>query len=167
MIESLAGLSGPLVLMIAAVMLAAESGLVVGIVLPGATVPLGLGLLSRLGVVEFAGAVFTVAAASLLGSQLSFLAARRRDPWGFRVLRRAEPSLTRAAALLRRRPSMGIATGRLVGGMRTVVPVVAARAGVRYRRFLAGDVPPRFAGRACWCLSATSPALLMTRCGWP
>jgi hypothetical protein len=43
MVESLAGLPAPLVLVLAAIMLAAESGLVVGIVLPGATIPLGLG----------------------------------------------------------------------------------------------------------------------------
>jgi membrane-associated protein len=141
MIESLAGLPGPLVLVIAAVMLAAESGLIVGVVLPGATVPFGLGLLSRLGVVEFAAAVLTVAGATLVGSQLSFLRARRRDPWGFRLLRRAKPMLKRATALLTRHPGTGIAAGRMVGGVRTLVPVVAARAGVRHRRFTAGDVP--------------------------
>lgn len=142
MVESLAGLPGPLVLIITAVLLTAESGLVIGVVLPGATVPLGLGLLSRLGVVEFASAVLTVAAATLLGSQLAFLAARRHDPAGFGVLRRrARPLLTRAVVLLRRHPVTGVAAGRLVGGVRTLVPVVAARAGMRYRRFTAGDVP--------------------------
>jgi membrane-associated protein len=61
---------------------------------------------------------------------------------GFGLLcRRAGPLLARAAALLRRHPAMGVAAGRLVGGVRTVTPVVAAWAGVRYPRFTAGDVP--------------------------
>ena len=146
MVESLAGLPAPLVLVIAAAVLAAESGLVVGIVLPGATTALGLGLLSRLGVVEFAGALLTVATATLLGSQLAFLAARRRDPAGFGLVRRrAGPLLNRAAKLLARRPVVGVATGRLVGGVRTVVPVLAAQAGTHYRRFAAGDVPAALA----------------------
>jgi membrane-associated protein len=140
-VESLAGLPAPLVLVIAAIVLAAESGLVVGIVLPGATTALGLGLLSRLGVVDFADAVLTVAAATLLGSQLAYLAARRRDPAGFGLLRRARPLLTYAVALLRRHPTVGVAAGRLIGGVRTVTPVMAARAGIRYPRFAAGDVP--------------------------
>lgn len=141
LVESLGGLPGPLVLMIVAVLLAAESGLLVGIVLPGATVPLGLGLLSRLGTVDFTAAVLTVAGATLVGSQLSFLRARR-----FRELRRAGPLLKRATALLNRHPGTGIAAGRLVGGMRTVVPVVAARAGMRHRRFLVCDAPAAL----CW-----------------
>lgn len=142
MLSSLTGLPTPLVLLVVAVVLAAESGLIVGIVLPGATMALGLGLLSRLGEVGFLTAVLTVAAASLLGSQLAFLAARRREPAGFGLLRRrAEPLLTRASSLLSRRPTTGAAAGRLIGGVRTVVPVVAARAGVPYARFAAGDVP--------------------------
>lgn len=127
-------------LVIAAIVLAMESGLLVGVVLPGAPLVLGLGLLSRFGVVGFADAVLTVAAATLLGSQLAFLAARRRDPAGFGLLRRrAGPLLTRAEVLVRRYP-MGVAVGRLVGGVRTVTPVVAAHAGVRYRSFAAADV---------------------------
>jgi membrane-associated protein len=141
LVESLSGLPGPMVLMIVAVLLAAESGLIVGVVLPGATVPLGLGLLSRFGTVDFTAAVLTVAGATLVGSQLSFLRARGRDPRVFRLLRRAEPLLKRAKALLNRHPGTGMAAGRLVGGVRTVVPVVAARAGVPHRRFLACDVP--------------------------
>jgi membrane-associated protein len=139
---SLTGLPTPLVLLVAAVVLAAESGLMVGVVLPGATAALGLGLLSRLGEVGFGSAVLTVAAASLLGSQLAFLAARRREPVGFGVLRRrAGRVLARGSALLARRPITGAAAGRLVGGVRTVVPVLAARAGVRHAHFAAGDVP--------------------------
>lgn len=44
-------LPAPLVLAVAAVVLAMESGLLVGIALPGAPLVLGLGLLSRFGVV--------------------------------------------------------------------------------------------------------------------
>lgn len=134
-------LPAPLVLVVAAVLLAAEAGLVVGIVLPGAGTALGLGLLSRLGVVEPAAAVLTAAVGTLLGSQLAYLAARRRDPAGFGLLRRrAGPLLARAERLLVRRPASGVAAGRLVGGIRSVAPMVAARAGVRYPRFAAGDV---------------------------
>lgn len=138
----LAGLPAPLVLLVVAVVLIAESGLIVGIVLPGATMALGLGLLSRLNEAGFLTAVLTVAGASLLGSQFAFLTARRREPAGFGLLRRrAQPLLTRASSLLSRRPTIGAAAGRFVGGVRTVVPVVAARAGVPYARFAAGDVP--------------------------
>lgn len=135
-------LPAPLVLAVAAVVLAMESGLLVGIALPGAPLVLGLGLLSRFGVVGFVAAVLTVAVATLLGSQFAFLAARKRDPAGWRLLRRgAGPLVTRAEVLVRCHPAVGVAAGRLVGGVRTVTPVVAARAGVRYRRFAAGDVP--------------------------
>jgi membrane-associated protein len=138
----LAGLPTPLVLLVVAVVLVAESGLIVGIVLPGATMALGLGLLSRLNEAGFLTAALTVAGASLLGSQFAFLTARRREPAGFGLLRRrAQPLLTRASSLLSRRPTTGAAMGRFVGGVRTVVPVVAARAGVPYARFAAGDVP--------------------------
>jgi membrane-associated protein len=132
----------PLVLLVAAIMLVAESGLFIGVVLPGATVPLSLGVLSQLGSVGFVSAVLTVAAASLLGSQLSYLAARRRPPAGFGMLSRwAEPLVRRASTLLARRPAAGAAAGRMIGGVRTVVPIVAARAGVRNARLAAGDVP--------------------------
>lgn len=142
MLPSPADVPVPLVLLAVAIMLAAETRLLVGIVLPGATVPLSLGVLSHLGSVDFGTAALTAGAASLLGSQLSFLAARRRLPAGFGLLsRRAEPLLLRASDLLARRPATGVAIGRMIGGVRTVVPIVAARAGVRHARFAAGDVP--------------------------
>jgi membrane-associated protein len=142
MIETLSGLPAPLVLIVATVLLFAESGLVVGIVLPGAGLVLSLGLLSGLGVVDLASTVVTVTAATLLGSQFAFLSARHRDPAGFGLVRRhAKPVLARSSRFLERNPAVGVVTGRLVGGVRTVVPIVAAQAGVRHGQFLAADAP--------------------------
>lgn len=122
MAETLTGLPAPLVLIVAAVLLCAESGLVVGIVLPGAGLVLSLGLLSSLGVVGLVSTVLTATAATLLGSQFAFLSARHRDPAGFGLVgRRARPLLSWSSRFLARNPtalgwtSLLVGLGRLAG----------------------------------------------------
>lgn len=142
MTSLLTSLPEPLILLVAAIIMTAESGLGIGVFLPATSTALALGLLARLGAVPAHSAVLTVAAATALGSHCAFLLSRGRGPAQFLLKhRRVQPWLDRAESLLRRRPVAGSAAGHLVGGTRTVVPRIAARAGVPYARFAMGTVP--------------------------
>ncbi len=136
----LVGLPAPVVLGLIGLLLMAESGLLIGVVLPGASTVLTLGLFARLGVVPlFAAVVTAVLALSLITGR----GQSGRGGWVDRLVeRRLGPDRQeRLLSLLRRRARVAVAVGQCLGVVRTLVPRLAGRAGVPYPRFALCNVP--------------------------
>jgi membrane protein DedA with SNARE-associated domain len=148
----------PVILVLLGTLVATESGLVVGVVLPGATGLLGLGFLAKQHIVALLPALLTGLCAALTGSTAAYLSGRRAgtSDWVGRL----------AARITRRCPSFGRATARQVGGCvvalgqwlvgaRTLLPRMAGATGLSYARFAAWSVPSASAWGsglvlACW-----------------
>ncbi|EQD82300.1 membrane-associated protein [Saccharopolyspora erythraea NRRL 2338] len=143
MIELLSAVPAQLLLAVVAVELMAESGLLVGVFLPGSPLVLALGFLAGQGVVEVWAAIPTVAAASALGGQHGFLRGRRRGgPLEQRVTARlGERRARRLDAALEGRAEVAVAVAQCFGVVRTLVPRLAARSGLSHARFTACNVP--------------------------
>ncbi|MCP2164082.1 DedA family protein [Goodfellowiella coeruleoviolacea] len=144
----LVGLPAPVVLGLIGLLLMAESGLLIGVVLPGASTVLTLGLFARLGVVPLFAAVVTAVLATTIGSHAGFVRGQRRGQsgrggWVDRLVeRRLGPDRQeRLLSLLRRRARVAVAVGQCLGVVRTLVPRLAGRAGVPYPRFALCNVP--------------------------
>ncbi|MET0927986.1 MAG: DedA family protein, partial [Aeromicrobium sp.] len=126
----------------------AESGLGLGMVMPGETavVVLASTLDSTLSLVLLAAAV-TIGAS--LGDHVGYALGRRYgDALGeTRAVRRlGRHHLERAMDLLRRRGGTAVFMTRLVPVVRTLTPAAAGASGLPYRRFL----PASLAGSAMW-----------------
>ena len=110
-------------------------------------------------------AVPVAGAASALGCQWAFLRARRLrlldedadllEPpgrWERGLIQRAGPErVRRSLSLLERRAVPAVAGAHFVSVLRTLMPRLAGRAGVSYRRFCAASVPASFAWAAAIC----------------
>ncbi|MEU1841018.1 DedA family protein [Micromonospora chersina] len=131
-----------LLLLVAAAVLAAEVGLLAGLVLPAATTMLTVGLLARAGRVDLGVALAVTTAAAFAGDQLGYLEGRllgprlRRGPVGRWV---GERRWRRAEALVASRGGTAVLLGRWTAFARTLVPRVAGAAGLPYRRFVLFD----------------------------
>jgi membrane protein DedA with SNARE-associated domain len=130
----------PVVLAVAGALLVVESGALVGIVLPGSTLLVGLGLWSLTAPDALIPAVVAAAAATVTGSHLGWLRGRSGAPAGRadgRIGRLAAPRVQRASAWLAERgqPATGLllACGHWAAAARPVLPRVAGAAGVPYR----------------------------------
>jgi membrane-associated protein len=147
MTDLLSGIPDSLVLAVMAVILLAESGLLVGVFLPGATLVLAVGFLVRHGVVDVGPAIVTGAVASALGCQVGYLRGRGPDRWlGRQVAARlGQDRVRRVLSSLDRRAELTIAVCQCFGVVRTLVPRLAGRAGVSRMRFAVFNVPMAFA----------------------
>lgn len=128
---------------VAAVLVFAETGVIIGLVLPGEVTLLLVGFLCSLGTLDpfLAAGIMTVA--GVAGDSLGFTEGRR-------VGRRLEASRlgrwvgeerwARTDALLDRHSGRAIFLGRYVAFARTLMPRLAAMTGMTYRRFLPWDV---------------------------
>ncbi|MEU5724272.1 DedA family protein [Micromonospora sp. NPDC047738] len=130
------------VLLAAAAVLAAEVGLLVGLVLPAATTMLTVGLLARAGRLDLGLALAVTTLAAFAGDQLGYLEGRLLGP----RLRRGrlgrwvgERRWQRAETLVAARGGPAVLLGRWTAFVRTLVPRVAGAAGLRYRRFVLFD----------------------------
>jgi membrane protein DedA with SNARE-associated domain len=128
----------PLVYLVAALLVAAETGLVIGLVLPGEATLLVVGFLAYTGTLRLAAALPVMIAAALLGDGLAFRSGRRYGPrlrasgLGARI---GAERWRRADAMLDRLGGRGVAGARWVAFARTLVPRLAGTAGMPYRRF--------------------------------
>ncbi|GAA4860403.1 hypothetical protein [Saccharopolyspora cebuensis] len=148
MTEFLAGFPGPLALLLAAAVLAAESGLLIGIFLPGAGLVVALGWLAGHGVLEVWAAIGTAAAASAGGAQLGYLlggtgSGRLREL----AVRRFGADRIESAV-----DGRAVAAAQALAVARTVVPRLAARSGVGHLRFTACTAPVALAWSTAWVL---------------
>ncbi|MFJ6198562.1 DedA family protein [Micromonospora sp. NPDC092111] len=130
------------VLLIAAAVLAAEVGLLVGVVLPAATTMLTVGLLARAGRLDLGVALAVTTLAAFVGDQLGYLEGRLFGP-RLRAGRLGrwvgEHRWRRAEALIAARGGTAVLLGRWTAFVRTLVPRVAGAAGLPYPRFVFFD----------------------------
>ncbi|MFD0518474.1 DedA family protein [Paractinoplanes durhamensis] len=142
--DLLGGLPPVLVYAVVAGLVAAESAVVAGLVLPAATALIALGLLANAGAVRIVPALLVGVAAAVFGGTVAFHSGRRR---GARVrstrLGRwiGDKRWNRAERLFTSQGGRAIFLGQWIVGARTLVPRLAGMNGVRYRRFAAWHAP--------------------------
>lgn len=127
-----------LVLLVAGVVIAAETGLLLGAVLPGASAVLALGLLAHAGVVPPVQAAATAALAAVVGTHVGYGLGRRGDLPTGSVLHRPTQ---RALALFHRVGPAAVCLGQWTVGVRTLTPRLARRCGMPYHRFARYSAP--------------------------
>ncbi|ANY05575.1 DedA family protein [Pseudonocardia sp. HH130630-07] len=147
-LSAAADLLGPGVLVVAALVLVAESGLLVGVVLPGISVTVGLGVLAGTGAVPGPAAVTAAVTAAVAGPSLGYWRARSAGAGPLRGGARVPPPARRVLRLAEARPVVALALGQWFAVARTLVPRVAGPS-LRYPRFLLVSVPVA----AAWALA--------------
>ncbi|WP_328448769.1 MULTISPECIES: DedA family protein [unclassified Amycolatopsis] len=126
-----------LVYLVCGLVIAAETALLPGIVLPTWSTLLLMGFLAERGTLQLGLAFAVAVAAAVLGDQLAYLEGRR---WGPRLARRVgQDRWDRAEAAVARYGVPAVIAGRCLVGVRTVLPRVAGSAAMPYRRFAAGS----------------------------
>jgi membrane protein DedA with SNARE-associated domain len=147
--DLLGGLPGPLFVLVVAAFVVAEAALVIGVVLPGSSALLTLGVFSDNGVVPLPAALVVGTIAALVGSNLSFAAGRYR-PGGLSSRWLTGTKGRRARLVLRRFGGSAVLVGQWVVGARTLTPRFAAAAGLSYRRFLPWNLPSAVVWGVVW-----------------
>lgn len=127
-----------------AVLVLAESGILLGFFLPGDTVLLAAGLLSGpRGVLSLPVLLAVVLAAAVSGDALGYATGRRAGPalFGRRAGRVLNPqTLARASAFYLRYGALAVIAARWIPWVRTFTPLMAGAARMPYGRFLLANV---------------------------
>ncbi|UGQ15164.1 VTT domain-containing protein [Yinghuangia sp. ASG 101] len=129
----------PLVLAVVGVAVVAESALLFGLVLPGSTLLVALGLTTRLGDVPLAAALPVAIAAAVVGGQIAYL--RGRHHAGTLTSSRLANTVRRAEQMVVRHGVWSIAVAQWIAGLRTFTPRLAGRAELPYRTFWLTQIP--------------------------
>lgn len=142
--DIIGALPTPVMLVLVGLAVVTESALLIGLVLPGSTMLLALGLATRLGDVPLSAAIPVAVGAAILGGQLAYLRGRR--PSARRVVAgkgigKLRTTLERAENLVSRHGVWAIATSQWISGLRTFAPRLAGRARLPYRVFGATQIP--------------------------
>jgi membrane protein DedA with SNARE-associated domain len=138
----IADLPAPAVYLVAALLVFAETGLIVGIMLPGEATLLFVGFLCFAGPLRPVPAILVMSVAAMGGDALAFVEGQRVGPYvrasgfGRRV---GQQRWSRADALLHRYGGRAICVARFIAFARTLVPRLAAMSGLSYRRIVAWD----------------------------
>jgi membrane-associated protein len=141
-VDWLEQLSPAAVYAVAGLLIAAEVGLLAGLVIPVASVLLSLGALASTGHLHLVPAIAVAVAAAVLGDSIGYWEGRWAGPrlrtsrLGRRI---GEHGWRRAERAVRRSGGLAIVVGRWTAYVRTLVPRIAGAAGVRYRRFVVYD----------------------------
>lgn len=125
-----------------ALLVLAESALLLGFVLPGeASVLLG-GMLASTGRLDLLVLVPLVVTAAVVGDATGFWVGRRFGPWlcRRRTMVRHRARVDRLRDFVRRRGGTAILAGRMTALLRAMTPPVAGMSGVGWRTFLVYDV---------------------------
>ncbi|MEU4239606.1 VTT domain-containing protein [Actinoplanes sp. NPDC026619] len=142
--DLLGGLPPVLVYAVVAALVAAESAVVAGLVLPAATALIALGLLANAGTVQIVPALLVAVGAAMLGGTAAFFSGRRRGA-RVRVTRLGrwigDRRWDRAERLFTRHGGRAIFLGQWIVGARTLIPRLAGVNGVRYKRFAVWHTP--------------------------
>ncbi|WBB67388.1 DedA family protein [Micromonospora sp. WMMD812] len=145
----LQGLPPLLIYLVAALIVAGETAVIFGLVVPGEATLLLVGFLAYAGTLRLAPTLLVMMVAAVIGDTLAFRAGRRYGPKlrGSGLGTRVGPHRwQRADALLNRLGGRGVFTARWVAFARTLVPRLAGAAGMPYRRF----APWNLAGVVTW-----------------
>jgi len=127
----------------------AESGLFVGLFVPGETAMILGGVLVSRGHAELGWMVIAASVGAVIGDSISYELGRR---FGHRLVatrlgrRVGEPNWSRAREYVGRRGGRAVFFGRFLGVLRALVPAVAGWAGMRYGSFLTFNI----AGGLIW-----------------
>lgn len=153
-------LPGWLVLLVTGLVIAAETSLLIGMVLPGASAVLALGLLAHQGVVHPLPAVLTASAAAVTGTHVGYWFGRGDGLPATGLLRRPAQ---RATELFDRLGPAAVCLGQWTVGVRTVTPRLAGGAGMPYHRFARYSAPTA----ALWGASLVLLGVLTGRLSGP
>jgi membrane protein DedA with SNARE-associated domain len=124
---------------IAALLLAAEVGTLIGVAVPAAPILMALGALSSHGYLDLPVAMSVAFAAALLGDTVGYWEGRvvgpriRQTRLGQRI---GSQRWVRAEQTVLRAGGVAVTVGRLMAVVRTLVPRLVGAAGLDYRRFL-------------------------------
>ncbi|MCL7455732.1 DedA family protein [Micromonospora echinofusca] len=149
LLTSLQGLPPLLIYVIAAIVVAGETAVIFGLLVPGEATLLLIGFLAYAGTLRLVPALLVMILAAVIGDTLAYRAGRRHGPrlragrLGARV---GHERWSRADAMLGRLGGRGVLTARWVAFARTLVPRLAGAAGMPYRRF----APWNLAGVVTW-----------------
>ncbi|KXK59212.1 phospholipid phosphatase, partial [Micromonospora rosaria] len=149
LLNSLQDLPAPLIYLLAAVLVAAETAVIFGLVLPAEATLLLVGFLTYTGTLRLGPALLVMILAAVTGDTVAFRAGRRYGPrlraggFGARV---GAARWERADAMLGRLGGRGVFVARWVAFARTLLPRLAGAGGMPYRRFLPWNV----AGVVTW-----------------
>jgi undecaprenyl-diphosphatase len=138
-----------LVYAVAAILVAAETALIIGLVLPAEATLLTVGFLAYLGTLRLVPALIVMVSAAVVGDALAFRSGRRHGPRvrASRLGARVGPHRWgRADSMLHRMGGRGVFAARWVAFARTLAPRLAGSAGMPYRRF----APWNLAGVSTW-----------------
>lgn len=143
LLTSLQGLPSLLIYLVAATIVAGETAVIFGLLVPGEATLLLVGFLAYAGTLRIIPALLVMTGAAVIGDTLAFRAGRRYGPrlrasgLGARV---GAERLHRADALLNRLGGRGVFAARWIAFARTLVPRLAGAAGMPYRRFAPWNV---------------------------
>jgi len=142
--QFLSSLPPALICLVIGASVAAESGLTVGMILPGTTALLLLGFFAHSTLVPLPAALITAIVAGLAGTSYAYLtghrlgARARATRWGSWI---GNDRWAQADEFFERRGALAVTVGQFVVGARTLVPRLAGMHGRRYSRFAAASVP--------------------------
>ncbi|MEH1013250.1 VTT domain-containing protein [Micromonospora sp. CPCC 206060] len=145
----LGDLPAPLIYLLAGLIVAGETAVIVGLLVPGEATLLLVGFLAYAGTLRLAPALVVMITAAVVGDAVAFRAGRRHGPrlragrWGARV---GPARWQKADDLLHRLGGRGVFAARFVAFARTLVPRLAGASGMPYRRF----APWNMTGVAGW-----------------
>ena len=138
-----------LIYLVTALVVWSETGLIIGLVLPGEATLLLVGFLAYAGTLRLVPAMLLMIAAALAGDAWAFRSGRRYGP-RLRASRLGEwvgpQRWAKADGMLHRLGGRGVAGARWVAFVRTLAPRLAGSAGMPYRRF----APWNLAGVVTW-----------------
>ncbi|AEV83259.1 hypothetical protein ACWT_2237 [Actinoplanes sp. SE50] len=150
--EWLGGLPPVLVYAVVGALVAGEAAIIAGMVLPSATALIATGLLANAGVVPVLPALLVAIGAALLGGTVAYRRAARTT--GATPPARTGRHWARAERLFARYGGRAIFLGQWVVGARTLMPRLAGRNGVPYRRFALWHTPSAILW-ALWMVGAS------------
>jgi membrane-associated protein len=131
-----------------------ETGLLVGLFLPGDSLLFTVGVVAGAGQLDIVRICLLLAAASILGDQSGYFLGRRTGP---RIFRRQDSMLfkqeyvTRTQAFYEKHGGKTLIYAKFVPIVRTFAPFMAGVGGMNYARFLSFN----FIGGIGWVLSMT------------
>lgn len=152
LIDLVAEVGGPALLLLTLAIVFAESAILLDLLVPGEVGLVIAGAAAAQADVPLVAIIGAAAIGAVLGDTAGYWLGRTVGPAGARRWRwsraHVQPRLERARAHFDRHGGVSVALARWVGALRAVVPVVAGAAGLPYPRFLAWSVPAAVAWAA-------------------